>query len=62
MFYNFLYPLADQFGPRWALGVGAMAGLLASIVMVFYLTRYRALRVSLVGGNVRFSLSDEAPR
>src|SRR5579883_2239329 len=50
--------VADQFGPRWALGVGAMAGLSATIVMIFYLARYRGLRVRLAGGRLHFSLNE----
>jgi MFS family permease len=52
--------VADQFGPRWAMGVGAMAGAGAAIVMIFYLVRYRELRVSFAGGRPRFTLN-EAP-
>ncbi|SDS95823.1 MFS transporter [Bradyrhizobium canariense] len=33
--------VADTFGPRWALGVGAAAGLLAAAVAVIYLARHR---------------------
>jgi MFS family permease len=33
--------IADSFGPRWALGVGAASGLLAAIVAIIYLTRQR---------------------
>jgi len=52
--------VADRFGPRWALGVGAAAGFLAAIVMIFYLTRYRELRVSFAGGRVRLSVNEGA--
>jgi MFS family permease len=31
--------IADHFGARWALGVGAASGFAAAIVGVFYLTR-----------------------
>jgi MFS family permease len=37
--------VADQFGPRWALGVGAAAGPAAAIVAICYLTKHGALRV-----------------
>ncbi|HTR86229.1 MAG TPA: MFS transporter [Reyranella sp.] len=53
--------IADQFGPRWALGVGATAGLLGATVMVFYLTKYRRLRLNIAGGRLRFSM-DEGER
>jgi MFS family permease len=33
--------IADTFGPRWALGAGAVAGLLAAIVAIVYLGRRR---------------------
>jgi MFS family permease len=33
--------VADSFGPRWALGVGAAAGLLAALVALVYLARLR---------------------
>ena len=34
--------VADRFGPRWALGVGAAAGLVAAIVAIRYLTKQGA--------------------
>jgi MFS family permease len=33
--------VADRFGPRWAMGVGAAAGLLAALVALAYLARLR---------------------
>jgi MFS family permease len=51
--------VADRFGPRWSLGVGAMAGLLATIVMITYLARYRGLRVRFANGRLRLNLEDE---
>jgi MFS family permease len=33
--------VADTFGPRWALAVAALAGLLAAIVALVYLARRR---------------------
>jgi MFS family permease len=35
--------IADTFGPRWALGVGAAAGLLAATVALVYLAKPRPL-------------------
>ena len=32
--------VADRFGPRWALGVGAAAGFAAAVVGIRYLTKY----------------------
>jgi MFS family permease len=34
--------VADQFGPRWALGVGAAAGILAAAIAAIYLAGRRA--------------------
>jgi MFS family permease len=39
--------VADAFGPRWALGVAAIAGGLAATVVLFWMVRYRRLRVQL---------------
>jgi MFS family permease len=50
--------VADTFGPRWALGVGAASGFAAAIVGIHYLARYRHLRVSIAGGRLRFSVDD----
>ena len=50
--------IADRFGPRWALGVGAMAGVSGAIVMLVYLVKYRDLRVRFAGGRLRFSLNE----
>lgn len=37
--------VANEFGPRWSLGVGAASGILATLVGLFWLVRYRHLRV-----------------
>jgi MFS family permease len=50
--------VADRFGPRWALGVAAAAGVSAAIVMIHYLAKYRHLRVHLAGGHFRVSMDD----
>ena len=39
--------VADAFGPRWALGLAAISGLLAAAVVLFWMVRYRRLRVQL---------------
>jgi MFS family permease len=36
--------VADRFGPRWALGVGAAAGLVAAMVAIRHLTKHSVLR------------------
>jgi MFS family permease len=53
--------VADTFGPRWALAVGAAAGLAAAAIGVRYLQKYRQLRVRFSGRRVRFSLGDADP-
>jgi MFS family permease len=34
---------ADRFGPRWALGIGALAGLAAAVVGLNYLLKQRSI-------------------
>ena len=48
--------VADSFGPRWALGMGAASGLAAAIVGIRYLANYRDLQVRFDGGRLRFSI------
>jgi MFS family permease len=48
--------VADTFGPRWALGVGAASGFGAVIVAVHYFAKHRGLRVRVTGGRLDFSL------
>jgi MFS family permease len=48
--------IADRFGPRWALGVGAAAGVLAAIVMIHYLAKHRHLRLHVVGRRLRVTM------
>jgi MFS family permease len=48
--------VADTFGPRWALRVGAGAGFAAAIVGIVYLAKYRNLRVRFDDGRVQFSV------
>ena len=45
--------VVDRFGARWALGVGATAGLAAAAVAVRYLARHRQLRLSWAAGRPR---------
>jgi MFS family permease len=47
--------VANEFGPRWALGVGAASGFLALLVGLFWLVRYRGLRLHY--GSKRLSMS-----
>ena len=37
--------IADQYGPRWALGVAALSGILAAAAVLFWMVKYRRLRV-----------------
>jgi MFS family permease len=46
--------VADRFGPRWALGVGATAGLAATMVAISYLAKHGALRVRIDPERLRF--------
>jgi MFS family permease len=50
--------VADRFGPRWALGVGAASGFAAAVVGLLYLVKYRQLRVYMEGGRLRYSVDD----
>jgi len=49
--------VADQFGPRWSLVVGAASGFAAAAVAVTYLVRYRGLRIRLKRGIPRVHLA-----
>jgi MFS family permease len=47
--------VANEFGPRWALGVGAASGILAMLVGLGWLIRYQGLRVHYIDRRVRFT-------
>jgi MFS family permease len=51
--------VADAWGPRWALAIGAASGFGAAIVGVGYLMKYRRLRVGVEGGRLRFRLREQ---
>ena len=53
--------VADSFGPRWAIGVGAASGFGAAIVAVVYLVRHRRLRLFMDAGRPRYRLDPVAP-
>lgn len=53
--------VADRFGPRWALGVGAASGFAAALVGLVYLVKYRQLRVYAQGRRLRYSIDDPPP-
>jgi MFS family permease len=48
--------VADTLGPRWAMGVGAASGFAAALVGVFYLIKYRGLRLRFSGFRPRFTV------
>lgn len=50
--------VADVFGPRWALGIGAAAGYAAAIVGLFYLVKHRGLRLCLKSGHIRLTIDE----
>ena len=52
--------VADTFGPRWALGIGAASGFAAAIVGIRYLAKYRHLRLRIVTGRIRLSFDEGA--
>lgn len=51
--------VADRFGARWALGVGAMSGIVAAGVAVMYLVKHRQLRLRRHDGRLRVVLRPE---
>ncbi|KAA1012886.1 MFS transporter [Paraburkholderia panacisoli] len=53
--------VADRFGPRWALGVGAASGFAAALVGLLYLVKYRQLRVYVEERRLRYSIDDPQP-
>jgi MFS family permease len=50
--------VADTFGPRRALGIGAAAGIAAVLVGVHYLMKFHHLRLRIAAGRLRFSIDD----
>ena len=48
--------VADKFGPRWSLGVGAAGGLGAALIGLHYLWTYRHLRLRLAAGWPRLTM------
>ena len=54
--------VADYWGPRWALGVGAASGFCAALVAIRYLAIHRGLRIARVGGRLRLILDDPTPK
>jgi MFS family permease len=54
--------IADTFGPRWALRVGAAGGFGAAIVGLCYLAKHRHLRARVDEGRLRLTIDDREPR
>jgi hypothetical protein len=50
--------VANRYGARWSLVVGAVAGLLAAAVGVHYLVRHRGLQARRDGWRLRFTLTE----
>ena len=50
--------VADRFGPRWSLAVGAAGGFGAAIVALCYLVTHHRLRLHVSGRRLRFRLDD----
>jgi MFS family permease len=50
--------IADAYGPRWSLGVGAAAGFLATLVGFIYLVKYQNLRIQMDAGRLRFTIDE----
>lgn len=47
--------VANEFGPRWALGVGASSGVAAALVGLLWLVKYRHLRINYADRRLRLS-------
>ena len=50
--------VANRYGARWSLMVGAAAGLVAVAIGVRYLVRHRGLQVARRDGRLRFVLAE----
>ena len=50
--------IANRYGARWSLMVGATAALLAAIVGIRYLVKYRGLRMERAGLRLHFTLTE----
>jgi MFS family permease len=53
--------VADAFGPRWALAVGAASGFAAAIVAIGYLAKYRHLRIGIASGRLKIRMGHDNP-
>ena len=48
--------VADTLGPRWAMAIGALSGLAATVVAIRYLVKYRQLRIHFENGRPRLMI------
>jgi MFS family permease len=48
--------IADAWGPRWSIAVGAASGYLAAMLGIFYLVRYRGMKIAFTRGRPQVSL------
>ena len=48
--------VADEFGARWSLGIGVVAGVAALLVGLRYLVRHRGLRIGFANGRLRIAI------
>jgi MFS family permease len=53
--------VADRYGPRWSLAVGAASGFAAALVGLRYLVKYRGLRVAREAGRWRVHVEGREP-
>ncbi len=53
--------VADKYGARWGLSVGAAAGFAAALVGIAYLMRHRNLRVRFGAGKLQFDIDPQLP-
>ena len=53
--------VADAFGPRWSLAVGAAAGLIAALVGLRYVLAHGHLRIERRGGRLHVELDEQRP-
>jgi MFS family permease len=51
--------VADAYGPRWALAIGAASGFAAAIVGIHYLVKYRHMSMHLDAGRLRFGIDGD---
>ena len=53
--------VADSFGPRWSLAIGAASGFAAALVGLYYLVKHRNLKMFFEAGRLSFSFDDLRP-